>query len=164
MESLLNPGLSRNDAVELPVDCQSAPTEGWSELLSTRFGRVPRTFSGLRSSRSTSNARIRLGMVRADGIEPTRPAWKAGVLPLNYAREAQGGRHSSLLQFGQARNFATVSPQEPVRSCFSPGFYPVSHCERQSCAVVWIVWHSFHRPPPRPSKPHVRQPRKRPRT
>ena len=26
---------------------------------------------------------------RADGIEPTRPAWKAGVLPLNYARVAQ---------------------------------------------------------------------------
>lgn len=25
-------------------------------------------------------------MVRADGIEPTTPAWKAGVLPLNYAR------------------------------------------------------------------------------
>ena len=28
-------------------------------------------------------------MVRADGIEPTRPAWKAGVLPLNYARKAR---------------------------------------------------------------------------
>ena len=27
--------------------------------------------------------------MRADGIEPTRPAWKAGVLPLNYAREAE---------------------------------------------------------------------------
>lgn len=26
-------------------------------------------------------------MVRADGIEPTTPAWKAGVLPLNYARK-----------------------------------------------------------------------------
>ena len=25
-------------------------------------------------------------MVRADGIEPSTPAWKAGVLPLNYAR------------------------------------------------------------------------------
>ena len=28
-------------------------------------------------------------MERADGIEPTRPAWKAGVLPLNYARNEQ---------------------------------------------------------------------------
>lgn len=25
-------------------------------------------------------------MVRAGGIEPPSPAWKAGVLPLNYAR------------------------------------------------------------------------------
>ena len=25
-------------------------------------------------------------MVRAAGIEPATPAWKAGVLPLNYAR------------------------------------------------------------------------------
>lgn len=25
-------------------------------------------------------------MVRAEGIEPSQPAWKAGVLPLNYAR------------------------------------------------------------------------------
>ena len=30
-------------------------------------------------------------LVRADGIEPTRPAWKAGVLPLNYARRAPTG-------------------------------------------------------------------------
>jgi hypothetical protein len=35
-------------------------------------------------------------MVRADGIEPTRPAWKAGVLPLNYAREAQGRSFSGI--------------------------------------------------------------------
>lgn len=28
--------------------------------------------------------------MRADGIEPTRPAWKAGVLPLNYARVGAG--------------------------------------------------------------------------
>gem|GEM_PF-5170047 len=25
-------------------------------------------------------------LVRADGIEPTSPVWKTGVLPLNYAR------------------------------------------------------------------------------
>lgn len=34
-------------------------------------------------------------LVRADGIEPTRPAWKAGVLPLNYARVAQRELHRS---------------------------------------------------------------------
>lgn len=31
-------------------------------------------------------------MVRAVGIEPTTPAWKAGVLPLNYARRGRGGQ------------------------------------------------------------------------
>ena len=29
-------------------------------------------------------------MVRAEGIEPSTPAWKAGVLPLNYARLRKG--------------------------------------------------------------------------
>ena len=29
---------------------------------------------------------VNKGMVRALGIEPRTPAWKAGVLPLNYAR------------------------------------------------------------------------------
>ena len=29
---------------------------------------------------------MKIKMVRADGIEPSTPAWKAGVLPLNYAR------------------------------------------------------------------------------
>ena len=29
-------------------------------------------------------------MVRAEGIEPSTPAWKAGVLPLNYARIRKG--------------------------------------------------------------------------
>ena len=28
-------------------------------------------------------------MVRALGIEPRTPAWKAGVLPLNYARKQE---------------------------------------------------------------------------
>jgi hypothetical protein len=32
-------------------------------------------------------------VVRAEGIEPSTPAWKAGVLPLNYAR---AGRSASI--------------------------------------------------------------------
>jgi hypothetical protein len=28
-------------------------------------------------------------VVRVDGIEPTTPAWKAGVLPLNYTRKTR---------------------------------------------------------------------------
>lgn len=33
---------------------------------------------------------IVVNLVRADGIEPTIPAWKAEVLPLNYARKHDG--------------------------------------------------------------------------
>jgi hypothetical protein len=38
---------------------------------------------------------------RVDGIEPTIPLWKRGVLPLNYTRKALGSV-SSLLPGGQA--------------------------------------------------------------
>ena len=33
-----------------------------------------------------SSLRCERRLVRVDGIEPTQPAWKAGVLPLNYTR------------------------------------------------------------------------------
>ena len=32
-------------------------------------------------------------LVRLDGIEPTTPAWKAEVLPLNYSRENAAEHH-----------------------------------------------------------------------
>ena len=32
-------------------------------------------------------------MVRLDGIEPTTPAWKAEVLPLNYSRGIAAEHH-----------------------------------------------------------------------
>ena len=35
---------------------------------------------------------------RMMGIEPTRPAWKAGVLPLNYIRIVQSVRQYTLLR------------------------------------------------------------------
>src|SRR5687768_10761003 len=70
-------------------------------------------------------AGARTYLVRADGIEPTRPAWKAGVLPLNYARVAQAG-DSPLQLHGQACNFDLRSPVHRPEICFSPGFYPLS--------------------------------------
>ena len=85
---------------------------------------------------------LRRSMVRADGIEPTRPAWKAGVLPLNYARLAQDGRDSPLRPFGQARSFLLSLVQSGRQTGFSPGFYPLSDCRLWDCAVVWSVWHS----------------------
>jgi hypothetical protein len=50
------------------------------KFLSTKKGRVPKKGSALL-----------LCMERVMGIEPTRPAWKAGVLPLNYTRMAVTG-------------------------------------------------------------------------
>ena len=39
-----------------------------------------------------SSLRCERRLVRVDGIEPTQPAWKAGVLQLNYTREKGGLR------------------------------------------------------------------------
>ena len=50
------PSLSGNDSVERRFDRQNESSERWSELTSTRFGSVTRTFSGRGSSRSTSVA------------------------------------------------------------------------------------------------------------
>src|SRR5688572_24934082 len=114
--------------------------------------------------RGRKSARAFLYLVRADGIEPTRPAWKAGVLPLNYARVAAQRGDSLLRRFGQACNVELrMSPTRCVMS-FSPGFYPVSRCESSVCAVLWNLWHSSHRrQPPRFILP-ARRPRKRPPT
>ena len=46
------------------------------------------------------------------GIEPTQPAWKAGVLPLNYTRV-------QLLQRDTPRTALLIIPQE-TRSCQYP--------------------------------------------
>jgi hypothetical protein len=119
-------------------------------------GRVLRTCPRIR--------RRERGVVRADGIEPTRPAWKAGVLPLNYAREAQERTDSPSPGCGQACNVVFPHGRKRCATGFSPGFYPVSDCERQVCAVVWNVWHSsLLRQPPRFMLP-VRHRRKRPPT
>ena len=51
-------------------------------------------------------------MERVMGIEPTQPAWKAGVLPLNYTRV-------QLLQRDTPRTALLIIPQE-TRSCQYP--------------------------------------------
>ena len=51
-------------------------------------------------------------MERLDGIEPTTPLWKSGVLPLNYSRKAlgqpftTGSAGSSQLRFQQSNHFS----------------------------------------------------------
>jgi hypothetical protein len=58
-------------------------------------------------------------------IEPTRPAWKAGVLPLNYARVAQGGELSLR---GPAVKPAGRGPATPSARCHSPAW---ADCSRK---------------------------------
>jgi hypothetical protein len=42
---------------------------------------------------TTAAAPANGGLVRLDGIEPTTPAWKAEVLPLNYSRGNAAEHH-----------------------------------------------------------------------
>ena len=44
-------------------------------------------------------------MERVMGIEPTRPAWKAGILPLNYTRVLGASANVSLYIIAQAALF-----------------------------------------------------------
>src|SRR5664280_1057702 len=44
------------------------------------------SFFAIRRARLPWTAEPGSGVVRLDGIEPTTPAWKAEVLPLNYSR------------------------------------------------------------------------------
>src|SRR5215216_926776 len=95
-------------------------------------GRAWRSFDVCRAwVRSTPN--VCQYLVRADGIEPTRPAWKAGVLPLNYARVAQEDEDLFLSQSGQARNLLHRTLRSAKRIPFSPGFYPVADCSARAC-------------------------------
>jgi hypothetical protein len=127
-----------------------------------RVGRSPRG-KGFGFSASLQSRVREAPLVRADGIEPTRPAWKAGVLPLNYARVAQAG-DSPLRLHGQACNIDLPSPQRGSVICFSPGFYPLSRCERSICAVVCFPWQSSLRPLRLLSSQFAQWPKKSPRT
>ena len=47
---------------------------------------------GLEPSRTCVRQILSLLMERAKGIEPSWPAWKAGTLPLSYARTGKRGK------------------------------------------------------------------------
>ena len=49
-------------------------------------------------------------MVRALGIEPRTPAWKAGVLPLNYARDTVFNKPERILIVKVISNYQVVIP------------------------------------------------------
>ena len=65
-------------------------------------------------------------MERVMGIEPTRPAWKAGILPLNYTRRCNGHYYS---QTG-------ANCQGILKNFF------LFHCPFPKC--VFILYHILH--------------------
>ena len=54
---------------------------------------------------------------RVMGIEPTYPAWKAGVLPLNYTREVGVTGFEPATSWSQTRRSSQAEPH-PVTICF----------------------------------------------
>ncbi len=74
----------------------------------------------------------RIAVERVMGIEPTYPAWKAGVLPLNYTRKAGSSFSHEIISYhprGCQQLFSRIrkkaGAREP-RSCF--GFLLLSAC------------------------------------
>ena len=57
----------------------------------------------------TEQSGISSDVERVMGIEPTRPAWKAGILPLNYTR-MDGGASANISLDRIAQNTSFVNP------------------------------------------------------
>ena len=71
--------------IRIAFDC-SSPTEAGGKL-ARQEGLEPPTYC-LEGSCSIQLSYWRISMERVTGIGPAYPAWKAGVLPLNYTRRA----------------------------------------------------------------------------
>ena len=54
---------------------------------------------------------------RVMGIEPTYPAWKAGVLPLNYTREVGVTGFEPATSWSQTRRSSQAEPHPVIRFC-----------------------------------------------
>ena len=71
---------------------------GHTHHMARQEGLEPPTYC-LEGSCSIQLSYWRIFMERVMGIEPTRPAWKAGILPLNYTRILHEGSKSNLTAF-----------------------------------------------------------------
>ena len=70
-------------------------------------------------------------MERVMGIEPTQPAWKAGILPLNYTRigDPYENRTRVTAVKGPCLNLLTNGPKVPA-TIYSPGQSPTKYHRR----------------------------------
>ena len=84
------------------------------------------------------------GLERVVGIEPTRPAWKAGVLPLNYTRKSKPGKPCAPI--GRPITASTIIAYRRAPCQGLPrNFFPFSR--KKAAAVAGAA-------PARPSRDH----------
>ena len=77
---------------------------------------------------------------RVMGIEPTYPAWKAGVLPLNYTREVGVTGFEPATSWSQTRRSSQAEPH-PVTLCVS--FYLTQDSLYISCFCLSSTFYFF---------------------
>ncbi len=58
------------------------------------------------------------------GIEPTRPAWKAGVLPLNYTRKETQKGNKCRIKSGREDRIRTCDPLVPSQVLYQAELLP----------------------------------------
>ena len=61
------------------------------------------------------------------GIEPTYPAWKAGVLPLNYTRGVGVTGFEPATSWSQTRRSSQTEPHPEVFRCLSDNYYTITY-------------------------------------
>ena len=76
---------------------------------------------------------------RVMGIEPTYPAWKAGVLPLNYTREVGVTGFEPATSWSQTRRSSQAEPHPDISFISLPLRLCVSFVS--PAATRYIIWH-----------------------
>ena len=91
------------------------------------------THSSLNENLSFSNEK------RVMGIEPTYPAWKAGVLPLNYTRRVGVTGFEPATSWSQTRRSSQAEPHPDISFISLPLRLCVSFVS--PAATRYIIWH-----------------------
>ena len=73
------------------------------------------------------------------GIEPTYPAWKAGVLPLNYTRRVGVTGFEPATSWSQTRRSSQAEPHPDIVLCFRLIRKDVYKRQTQYCFLSQIL-------------------------
>ena len=77
-------------------------------------------------------------MERVMGIEPTRPAWKAGVLPLNYTRVPARGCTDAIRFKMISQEMRSVKETKGISWRFGAEFLRSGPTNRRGCPGLWL--------------------------